>query len=429
MPDSTIHLNTVSIDVTDCNAADTDVPGHVRFGISQLRTMLFALGLAAALATASAHQVSAQSVTAKADVNGRMVVNFNNNAAIGGANGSAIAAAKIFHPAAMQAGSSYQVNGAAANAQTEGPILDTIANLARPIAQNAGNPMRQAANINGTRNRLQNCTLPDTTGGPNVPCRVVAGTGSFPQIAKANGISSDTGVVQRTVGMNNYEFATATASQTMNNGTFRIVDNPVVQVDRRPMLPAPEAVAYTVNRDPMAVYWNSPSNRGFTLDLSQFQAQVSTSGPGSGASAYYAINASVIDGTTDITLSESSATPIFRLLLPFNDIDGLAPTINLAAFDLAAAGTISDSLGDVGLINVANGLLGDLVLVNGTIQFAQPYALNIGVPGMNSQSVLFIDTQGFAEGVAAPEPSSLLMLGSGLLGLGGILRQRLARTT
>jgi hypothetical protein len=355
-----------------------------------------------------------------------VVVNFNNNAAIGGANGSAIAAAKIFHPAAMQAGSSYQVNGAAANAQTEAPILDTIANLARPIAQNAGNPMMQAVNINGTRNRLQTCTLPDTTGGPGRMCRVVANTGSFPQIPKANGINSATGAVQRTVGVNNYELADATASQTMNNGTFRIVDNPVVQVDRRPNLPAPEAVAYTVNRDPMAVYWNSPSNRSFSFDLSQFQADVSTTGFGAAASVYYSINASVIDGTTDITLPESASTPIFRLLLPFNDVDGLAPTINLAAFDLAAAGTISDSLGDVGLINVANGMLGNLAVVNGTIQFLQPYSLTIGVPGTSSQSVLFVDTQALAEGVAAPEPSSLLLLGSGLLGLGGMLRKRLA---
>jgi hypothetical protein len=424
MQDPMIHLT--STDVTRSDITNTNLPGHVRSRIPRLRTMLLTLGVAAGFAITSANHASAQSVTAKADVNGRMVVNFNNNAAVGGATGSAIAAAKIFHPAAMQAGSSYQVNGAAANAQTEAPILDTIASLARPIAQNAGNPVMQAANINGTRDRITTCTMPDTTGGPGRPCRVVAGTGSFPLVNKANGISSDTGVVQRTVNNNNYEFATATASQTMVNGTFRIVDNPVVQVDRRSGLPAPEAVAYTANRDPMAVYWNSSSNRSFTLDLSQMQVNVSTTGPGAAASAYYAINASVIDGTTDITLPESASTPIFSLLLPFNDVDGMAPTINLAAFQLGAAGAISDSLGDVGLINVANGLLSDLTLVNGTIQFAQPYALNIGLPGMSSQSVLFIDTQGLAEAVAAPEPSSLLLLGSGLLGLGGVLRKRFA---
>jgi len=90
---------------------------------------------------------------------------------VSNATGSAVAAAKIFHPANGMAGSSYQVNWAAAIAQTEAAILDTIADLAKPITDNAGNAVRQQPFINGTQNRFANCTLPDNGGWarPSVP--------------------------------------------------------------------------------------------------------------------------------------------------------------------------------------------------------------------------------------------------------------------
>ncbi|MFZ1136824.1 MAG: PEP-CTERM sorting domain-containing protein, partial [Candidatus Korobacteraceae bacterium] len=421
MQDKMIHLNTANTSVNSFETTETMLVGRTRSPRRGRRiAVLAACAVALAIAFPS-HSFGQALVGAAASVNGQAIT-VPVNAAVPNATGSATAAAKIFHPPS----SSYQVNGAAANATTEAPILDTIANLAQPIATNARNPIAQAPFITGTRNRITNCTVTDTVAGPNRPCRVVAGTGSFPLVNKGgNGISSDTGVVQRTVGNNNYEFATASASQrTLNNGMFRIIDNPATQVDAARGLPAPVAVAYTANHDPMAVYWNSPSNRSFTLDISQLQVNVSTTGPGAAASAFYAINAGVIDGTTDITLPEGSATPIFSLLLPFNDVDGQAPTINLAAFEIGAAGAISDSLGDVGLPNVAAGLLGDLTLVNGPIQFAVPYSLTVGVPGTSSQSVLFVDTQAFAESTAAPEPSTLMLLGSGLLGLAQIARKR-----
>jgi hypothetical protein len=103
-------------------------------------------------------------------------------------------------------------------------------------------------------------------------------------------------------------------------------------------------------------------------------------------------------------------------VVSFNDVDGMAPTINLAAFNLSAAGAISDSLGGFGLVKVANGLLGDLAVMNGTTQFALPYSITVGVPATPC-SVPFVDTQGFAESTTAPEPGTLLLLGSGLLGL------------
>jgi PEP-CTERM motif len=404
---------------------ETLLVGGARSRRHGVRNTILAAICAVTLAVAWPSRLFAQMlVGAKADVNGQTIV-VPRNAAVPNMTGSAVAAAKIFHPAAMQQGTSYKVNGNNANAMTEAPILDTIANLAVPIAQNAGNLLRQAPTIQSTMNNITNCTVPDATGGPGRQCRVVAGTGSFPLVNKGgNGILSDTGILQRAAGNNNYEFATAVARQrTLGNGNFQIIDNPVTQADTANGLAAPVAIAFTSNHDPMAVYWNSPVNRSFTLDISQLQVNVSTTGTGA-ASAFFAIDAGVIDGTTNITLPESSATPIFSLLLPFNDINRQAPTINLAAFEIGAAGAISDSLGDVGLANVTAGLLGDLTLVNGTIQFAVPYSLTVGVPGTSSQSVLFVDTDSFAESTVAPEPSTLMLLGSGLLGLAQIARKR-----
>jgi hypothetical protein len=239
------------------------------------------------------------------------------------------------------------VNGAEANAMTEEPILDAIAVLAKPIAHNAGQ-FAQKPFIDGTKKRIDTCTQPHTTGGLNVPCKVVAKTGSFPLINKAMGISSDTGTIQRRVGMNNYELASAAGSQaTLANAQFRVIDNPVTQVDAQKGLPAPIAIAHATNRDPVVVEWSTSSNRSFTLHLSQTQVSLSTTGPVSAASAYFAMGAGVIEGRTDITRPESAATRILDLILPFNEIHGITPTINLAAaFDLASAGPMSDNLGD-----------------------------------------------------------------------------------
>jgi uncharacterized membrane protein YphA (DoxX/SURF4 family) len=59
--------------------------------MTRLRLGAVVLAVIVMFAIVSTNHAFAQSVTAKADVNGRMVVNFNNNAAVGGANDSGIA--------------------------------------------------------------------------------------------------------------------------------------------------------------------------------------------------------------------------------------------------------------------------------------------------------------------------------------------------
>ena len=287
MQDPMIHLNTA---VNSFEPSKTLLAGRARPGVPGRRIAMLASTCAVIFAAFFPSQTFAQMLVGeKADVNGQTIV-VPRNAAVPNMTGSAVAAAKIFHPAAMQQGTSYKVNGNNANAMTEAPILDTIANLAVPIAQNAGNLVRQAPTIRSTMNNITNCTVPDATGGPGRQCRVVAGTGSFPLVNKGgNGILSDTGILQRAVGNNNYEFATAVARQrTLANGNFQIIDNPVTQADAANGMPPPVAIAFTSNHDPMAVYWNSPVNRSFTLDISQLQVNVSTTGRGAAASAFFA---------------------------------------------------------------------------------------------------------------------------------------------
>ena len=389
-------------------------------------------------------------VGAKASVNGRTAFTVN-NAAVPNANGSAVAAAKIFHPAAG-AGTDFQVNGAAANARTEAPILDALANESRTVR--APNPLNYAnraafqealtnqgsyinggqirlngqviANVPGLKNQIAGCTVPDAIPG-NPSCTTRAGTGSFPLVPKGGAGISSSASMQRAVGANNYEFASATASQrTLANGTFQVVDNPTTEVRAAANLPAPVASAYTSNHDPMAVYWSSSSNHNITIDLSSFQMSLSTQGIQSEATGYYAVHGGVINGSSDITLPESSASPFFDLVLGFNSVNGGPPQLNGSTFQLAAVGSISDNLGNVGLGAVAIGFLGDLTLTGDTVSFATPYSLTVGVPGNQLQDVVFLDTQALTETEAAtPEPSTLLLPWFGA----GRTRRRVAQAT
>jgi hypothetical protein len=181
--------------------------------------------------------------------------------------------------------------------------------------------------------------------------------------------------------------------------------------------PSTRAIAFTSNRDPIGVTWDSSSNRTVTFDLSQLSMQVSTKGLGTSATGFFELDGGYIDGTQNLSLPESSATQFFSLLLPFSSIDGGSPTLLSDAFSLSAIGSITDSLGDSGLKDVASGLLGDLTPNNGTIEFAKPFSITVGLPGTDSQSLLFTHESTLAAVSVVPEPSTFVLLGVGVLGL------------
>jgi hypothetical protein len=83
------------------------------------------------------------------------------------------------------------------------------------------------------------------------------------------------------------------------------------------------------------------------------------------------------------------------------------------AFSLTAAGKITDSLGDSGILAVTNGLLGSLTVNDGTFGFSNPYSFTVTVPGTDSQSLLFVHDSTLAAASSVPEPSTWILLVSG----------------
>jgi hypothetical protein len=198
---------------------------------------------------------------------------------------------------------------------------------------------------------------------------------------------------------------------------WSLTDTPVARVRG----PGTYTLAFTSNRDPIGITWNSISNRTVTYDLSQVAIEIGTKGLGTSATGFLELDGKYIDGTTNVNLPESSAIPFFSLMLPFSSINGAAPVLLTEAFSLSAAGTITDSLGDSGDKAVANGLLGDLTPNNGTFEFAQPFTSTVGLPGTDSQSLLFTYESTLAAVSVVPEPSAIVLLGVGILGLAAFM--------
>jgi hypothetical protein len=334
---------------------------------------------------------SGQTVSASASVNGGTIIR-PTGTPTAGATASTLAAAKAFH-----GGESYQFNGAAAPV-AETTVLESLMKQAQGTAR-VFNAQQRFGAISKFNKDLRAGTAPQA--------------GTFGLVSKVNGMSSTGGPVQ-SLGNPVAESASAFASQNQSNGVCRFTDSSVTSAKATKDVPSADAVAFTVNRDPIGITWDSPGIRSLTFDLSQASIQVQTQGLGSGAIGALAINAGYIDGTTDVTQPESSASPILSLLLAVGETDGGAATLLTDESFLTTAGSVTDSLGDSGLQAVQNGLLNDLMVSpDGTVSFVQPYSITATVPGTDSQSLLFLSERTFAESMAVPEPSTLVLAGIG----------------
>jgi hypothetical protein len=418
------------------------MPGHSR---------LFVFGMVCvAAALSGSHGAHAQTVSANANVQGNVNVTIPAKAAAPAATGSTVAGSKIDHAVAPTPTGEYQVNGAQVNVakpnavqMAETAALQALALAAHAVAT-AGNILNRGPYIEGNlkaiipipglKPQLSNCTAVDATAGANAstPCKVVAGTGSFPLVAKAAGgmLSSSTNI-QQTQGPaanpTNLELASGSATQTINAaGKLKVNSSAITQVDASKAVPKPIAVAFGVNRDPIAISGLSSAGTGrdVTLDLSSVTFTLASSGPAT-ASGVFDTTLASIDGGTSLTQPESLATPFFDLLISAESDAGGAPVVNPYASALAALGSISDNLGDVGLTDVTDGLFGDLKpLGSDELGFVLPYMITVGLPGTSPNALLFVDSETYAGAAAVPEPGGLGPMLVGLLGLAAVVAGR-----
>lgn len=319
--------------------------------------------------------------------------------------------------------------------------LQALASAARSVAK-AGGPLNRAPYINGDlkaiipipglKPQLSNCTAPDAVAGANAstPCKVVAGTGSFPLVAKAAGAPlSSSASTQQTQGPannpKNLEFASGSATQTINAaGKLILNSNAVTQIDASKAVPNPLAVGFGVNRDPVAISGLSSSGRDITVDLSSVTFTLASSGAAT-ASGVFDTTLASIDGSSDVTQSESLATPFFDLLISAESDSGGAPVVNTLASSLTASGSISDNLGNVGLAAVTAGLFGDLKpLSSDELGFAVPYMITVGLPGSSPNALLFVDSETYAGAAGVPAPGGLGTMLVGLLALAAVAARR-----
>lgn len=149
------------------------------------------------------------------------------------------------------------------------------------------------------------------------------------------------------------------------------------------------AVALAVDWDPLAVKWKKVSDQEITIDLSEVSLTVKTMGSMTSAFALFGSDMSFINNKLNIHLSEEQAAPLYEFLISFASTNGEPPVLDvlLDTFD----NEIFDSLGNVGIDNVIDGLLSQLTQIGeGTIGFNSSYSFTVMVPESPSKSVLFL---------------------------------------
>jgi hypothetical protein len=345
-----------------------------------------------------------------------------------GASGSAVAAAFTNNNGTPN--KTYKVGNDAAAGAAETAILDRVVRDALAIPPVAKNPVARANAIKAVRREIADCTQPDAAGVPP-NCAPNANAGTFALVNKAvnTSIKSDTGIVQGVVGGTTVETAQAKASQTLSVKNNAVVNTPNDSADASVEKGGKSAVAFTSNRDPLAIQWSSPASRSVTVDLSQVTLNPSTSGTDTAALTFFATSTAFIDNTTDLAQPENDARLLFDLLLPTNSIDGVTSALDMLAFGLTVpcaltvptSCTVSDDVNGTvhsGLAVVTADLLADFKpTLTGVWAFTLPYSFTVTLPGVASQSVLFMQNTAFADAATIPEPPGILLVGTALAAL------------
>jgi hypothetical protein len=319
-----------------------------------------------------------------------------------------------------------QVPGAKAKSDYE--ISSGVAHKGKPVMQRVPNPQTTESQLLGTLleaiRQLPSLKKPDD--GLLTAIKKIAPTGKnppFPSIAKVlnptivdDFIGAEANPLSNTAGT---EYAQSEAMQTLKqfnaqSHTFTSTIKPSTKVGQGGI----NAVAFSINRDPMAVEWGGPAQITETLSFNDptspadLSLTASAAG-GAGAAALYELDvlfqnfSSPASIPSDLDSLEANAQPLFQLvILVLNDGSG-APAKVFYSLEVNSAAIITDSMNKSGQSDVLSDIMAETQLVGDTLSFTDNYSFTVTVPNTPETSVLFTRDAGAGGASGQPLPLAI----------------------